>query len=233
MNSSKSVPAESISRTVARLCSSIAAEAGRSTGTWSEQGLRRELVACILGSQVRNEAAAAAANNLEAAGLLGDALWTRADCASFEASVFGVLSARCCYGSSSYRFPKLRARQVAGTRQALSHTSLRDRLRDDADPLKLRRRLVRDLPGIGPKQASMFLRNVGVSTDLAVLDTHVLHFASIVGLCGSPTPRTSSLAQYERIELLLVDYSKRLGHAVGHVDLAIWATMRALREIEA
>ena len=199
----------------------------------TEHKLRRELVACILGSQVRYEMATTALERMEYAGLLDDSWWNNEN-DGFESEIQCVLSGKIskfCDGWR-YRFPNIRAFQLAQTRCVLHKRSLSKRFSDIQDPKQLRQDLVTDIPGIGPKQASMFLRNVGKSYNLAILDTHMLRFMSILNLLSTKKVSIGILRNYEQIENIAVEYARNLGYAVGILDLAIWVTMRAARELE-
>jgi len=77
----------------------------------------------------------------------------------------------------------------------------------------------------------MFLRNIGASYDLAILDTHVLHFMSIQGDPRVDVGQVRTLSAYERTEQVLVRYADTIGFPVGYLDWAIWATMKAAREL--
>lgn len=89
-------------------------------------------------------------------------------------------------------------------------------------------RLMALVTGLGPKQASMFLRNTGHTLELAVLDRHVLVFMDLLGL--APLPKALTLAEYLRREAVFAGFADRLGHSVGHVDWAVWFVMRAARQ---
>jgi len=95
----------------------------------------------------------------------------------------------------------------------------------------MRQSLVTEISGVGPKQASMFLRNTGKSYDLAILDTHVLRFMDMQNLLSINQRNISTVTAYERTERVFVDYADRLGYPVGYLDWAIWATMRAAKEL--
>jgi N-glycosylase/DNA lyase len=205
----------------------------RSTNYWREYDLRKELIGCILGSQVRHEMAVAATANLEQAGLLDDDWWSGDRGDGFESNVFLVLSGRRhnLHCRSHYRFPKARASQLAQARCILAKGSLTARLENDQDPKRTRQCLIEDIPGLGPKQASMFLRNIGKSYDLAILDTHVLRFMDMQDILPIEKARIGTVAGYERAERILVDYADTLGYPAGYLDWAIWATMKAAREL--
>ncbi|MCC7571688.1 DNA lyase [Candidatus Micrarchaeota archaeon] len=198
----------------------------------SEYTLRRELVACILGSQVRYEMASTALRRIERAGLLKDKWWSVSE-ELFETMIFKELSRSDLVTDSNwcYRFPKKRARQLAKARDAIAEKSLIERVLSYNEPKKIRRQLVSEITGIGPKQASMFIRNIGISYDLAILDTHVLQYLSIKKVLDQEQMRVSTISAYEKTESVVIKYADSLGYPIGYLDWAIWATMRAAREL--
>jgi N-glycosylase/DNA lyase len=89
-----------------------------------------------------------------------------------------------------------------------------------------RRILVGEVPGLGPKQASLFLRNIGFTLDLAILDCHVLRYMAWQGTPELAEP-PRSVKRYEHLEDLLRADADRHGVALGELDRAIWLVMRA------
>ncbi len=200
--------------------------------SWSEFDLRRELVACILGSQVRYETALKALLLLEQADLLNDDHWA-GSAETFEDEVFNVLSGQTLSSNEKwcYRFPKVRSKQISKTRDRISDRSLSDRISEFRNPKKLRAILVNEIPGLGPKQASMFLRNIGISYDLAILDTHVLNYMDLKNLLSLKKVKVNTIKNYEQSEKIVNKYAKKIGYPVGFMDWALWATMRAAKEL--
>lgn len=196
----------------------------------SEYSLRRELVACILSSQVKYEMAKAALSRIEGAGLLTDKWWCDNN-NQFESRIVEELSGSNLGAYRSYRFPRSRASQLAKARDAIVARTLTERVYCGNKPLIIRRHLIADIAGMGPKQASMFLRNSGISYDLAILDTHVLHYLYIKKILSLEQLKVSTLSTYEKVESIVIQYAESLGCLVGHLDLAIWATMRAAKEL--
>jgi len=222
-----------IERAVRRLCPLIEQQINaNSSPARTECQLRRELVACILGSQVRHEMATTALEHLEQAQLLQDDLWSGPQ-DSFESRVFDVLSGHTpnLQRKWSYRFPKIRSQQLAKARDAIAEKSLTKRLSTFSDPKNNRKQLVKDISGIGPKQASMFLRNIGWCYNLAILDTHVLRYMDLKKLLCLKKTEINTVKGYEHTESVVVNYAKELGYPAGYMDWAIWATMRAASEL--
>jgi len=80
--------------------------------------------------------------------------------------------------------------------------------------------LVKNVKGIGYKEASHFLRNVGFD-NLAILDRHVLSVLHEYGLIDE-VPRSLTCGRYLEIEEKLVELSEKLGLTLGELDLYLW-----------
>ena len=72
----------------------------------------------------------------------------------------------------------------------------------------------------------MFLRNAGVSYDLAILDRHVLNYMSRLGIYSGTKHFISGLKQYKLHEDVLCEHALELDCPVGLLDWAIWIVMR-------
>ncbi len=193
-----------------------------------------ELTAAILGSQVSYEIAGAAACRLRDEGILCWCL-SNYDDSTLSMQVEEVLRKPLhAHGwrltGRQFRFPRLRARHISETIRTIymENGSLKSILSSCSSETKVRALLIRSALGIGPKQASLFLRNVGYSDNLAILDTHVLRYMflrGMVSLHSSP----ASLHAYEKIENLLLEHSFTIGFPLSCLDQAIWITMRVAR----
>ena len=133
--------------------------------------------------------------------------------------------------SVRYRFPNIKAQQIAGARENIygSGISLREMMGKYSESSELRAALVKLVPGLGMKQASMYLRNVSNSFELAVIDSHVLKYMNAMNLVEK-IPSTISKAQYLVKENILTKYAEKFGYPVGCVDYAIWIVMRVARK---
>jgi N-glycosylase/DNA lyase len=194
--------------------------------------LRKELVCCILSSRVRFEMASRAIELIEQAGLLDNSWWD-GERSDFRSQVSFALSgqSRVAVPRWSYRFHKTRSEYLARARDRLAVRSMSDRLSEFPDPFEARRMLVKDFSGLGPKQSSMFLRNIGRGSTLAILDTHILRFMQLRDLITARELNVGDLKSYERIEQRIAAYASQSGFQLGTLDWAVWATMRAASEL--
>lgn len=198
----------------------------------TEGTLWYELGACILSSRVRYEESLVAARSLRAAGLLSrPPNAQRLD--TFERAAARLLAGHMRKETRSvrYRFPKLRAQQLRRTAEAIygRGLSIRTLLVQCSDSRTARSCLIARAAGIGPKQASMFLRNIGFTHDLAVIDAHVLRYLVLIGEWPAPGVNgVDSLRKYEAIEERFRCLAAELGTVPAYLDTAIWVVMRAL-----
>jgi N-glycosylase/DNA lyase len=202
-----------------------------------EQSLWRELVACILGSQVPFELAQAAVSRLSARGLLNVEDCLR-DGEQFQLRIVEALldpihipemrSGNC----RRYRYPHLRGSHIRRTAESIYQVgeSIGNLLNVSTDSYDARMRIMSATIGVGPKQSSLFLRNIGYADDLAILDTHVLRYVSLLQLLPTAiTARNLGLTTYEKIERALRAYGKTKGLSLSRLDTAIWVVMRVFR----
>jgi N-glycosylase/DNA lyase len=193
-----------------------------------DRALWWELSCCILSSQVPYPVATAAADAIEKAELL---LPQELEPHELATALEDVLTHHVVVGGRSirYRFPGSRAKQLAAAHLAVHRrdASLSTLLATFADASEARRWLVNNVPGAGPKQSSMFLRNVGLTYSLAILDRHVLKYMSALGISDHTLPFVSGMSTYLRLEQTLREHATRIGYEVGLLDWAIWIVMRA------
>ena len=76
------------------------------------------------------------------------------------------------------------------------------------------------MKGVGYKESSHFLRNVGFS-DVAILDRHVLSVLHEHGLIDV-VPRPPTRGRYLEIERKLEELAGKLGFTLGELDLYLW-----------
>ena len=200
-----------------------------------ENNLWREIVACILGSLVRFDLSYFALERLEDMQLLcQDRRSSHFD--QYEQDVMRTLSGEDLveYSSNTHRrypFFRVRANQIRCAAERLYGElgSIRGFLSKANSVKEARRFLVSDVPGIGPKQASLFLRNIGYDVDIAVLDAHVLTYMKWVGLTKVPLKSISTVQKYELLEDLFITRSYTLGYEPNYFDLAVWVVVRVAK----
>jgi N-glycosylase/DNA lyase len=204
------------------------------TTTSNEQELWTELTCCVLSSQVPYDLARAAAHRIDESGVLRKS--DSAEQETLKRELLELLSTPFSLNNSCrrYRFPNTRASQIAAAFCAVREESgsLAELLGRYPDMRCARSWLVANVPGVGPKQASMFLRNAAGSYDLAVLDRHVLHYMRTIELCTITNSDVTTISRYERCEAQLRRHAEFLGHAVGLLDWAIWIVMRTASRID-
>jgi N-glycosylase/DNA lyase len=231
-----SITADRIREAVVHIAAEIDARlSGRPrTVLGSDRELWMELTCCVLSSQVPYDLAKAAALGIDEAGILckgepPEQGILRQGLAEVLSTPF-LVHGRC----RRYRFPNIRASQIAAGFCVVRDKwgSLGELLSRNSDARLARCWLVAHVPGVGPKQASMFLRNAVGSFDLAILDRHVLHYMRAVKLCSVEALHVTTISSYERYELQLQRHAESLGHAVGLLDWAIWIVMRTASRID-
>ncbi|MDY6894344.1 MAG: DNA lyase, partial [Thermotogota bacterium] len=84
-----------------------------------------------------------------------------------------------------------------------------------------RRSLVENIKGIGWKEASHFLRNVG-KEDVAILDKHILRIIKDYNLVKEIPKPSWTEKKYTKLENQLRAFSQMIGEPLGKLDLYLW-----------
>jgi N-glycosylase/DNA lyase len=219
--------ARQLASAVSAICPDIQAvlEVNKKEARHDESDLWQELCSCILSSQVPYELAVQYGRAIAQSEILsrrpsGDDMAT-----ALEVVLRTPVSL--VSGPRLYRFPASKAAQIAKTYRTVLATSgsLHSLLLAFNSPQEGRAWFALNACGLGPKQASMFLRNVGLSYDLAVLDRHVLSYMRTQRLITRDAT-VAHLEPYARVERKLIRHARDLGQLVGHLDWAIWIVMR-------
>ena len=98
----------------------------------------------------------------------------------------------------------------------------------DMDVLEIRRSVIQLVKGLGPKQSSLLLRNIGRGKHIAVIDRHILSFMRLLKLIPENT-EPSSMRSYECHESAFLSYAAFRRLPPDTLDLAIWVVMRTVR----
>ena len=86
----------------------------------------------------------------------------------------------------------------------------------------LREWLVSNVKGLGYKESTHFLRNVGRNGGLAILDRHILRNLKRYGAIRS-LPKTLSRKHYLSIERQFMRFADRTGIPLDELDLLFWS----------
>jgi N-glycosylase/DNA lyase len=116
-----------------------------------------------------------------------------------------------------HRFPNMRARFIVESRKYKD--SLKTIIASFNDKQKLREWLIAEVKGIGPKEASHFLRNIGY-TDFAILDFHIINVLVRHELIEKP--KTLTKGRYLEIEKLLRHIAEKVNLNLAELDLYLW-----------
>ncbi len=81
--------------------------------------------------------------------------------------------------------------------------------------------LVKNIKGLGFKEASHFLRNIGSGEDVAILDRHILRNLKLFGIIEE-IPASLSSARYKQIEKKMTEFAKKIDIPLSHLDLLLW-----------
>ncbi len=128
--------------------------------------------------------------------------------------------------AGAHRFPVARPHYIVMTRDYLRERwgmELRNALRSFSNPLERRDWLAQDarIKGLGYKEASHFLRNIGIKGH-AILDKHVLSCLAELEVVETPKPPTTR-AGYLEIEERLSLFARQVRIDFNELDLVLWS----------
>lgn len=94
---------------------------------------------------------------------------------------------------------------------------------DLKDIIATRDWLVENIKGYGFKEASHFLRNIGLGADIAILDRHILKNLHRHGVISRVPDSVGSRKVYMDIEDKMRAFSRRIGIPMDELDLLFWS----------
>ncbi len=118
-----------------------------------------------------------------------------------------------------HRFPNKRAEFIHKAREHKG--DLKKTIASQPSSRAARDWLVKNITGLGMKEASHFLRNVGY-LDLAIIDKHILTHMLEQGIIEE-RPKTVTRKKYLEYEAILTRVASKLGMPLGVMDLYLWA----------
>lgn len=94
---------------------------------------------------------------------------------------------------------------------------------DKGDIIATRDWLVDNIKGMGYKEASHFLRNIGLGSDIAILDRHILKNLQKYGAIEKVPDSVASRKVYMEIEDKMRRFSKSVRIPLDELDLLFWS----------
>jgi len=204
---------------------------------FSEEQLGCSLVSCILGSRVLYETANACTFHLYRKGLLTPSNLV-ANPGKFEKRLANELSKPIFPPFNKnkgrrYQYSKSKSDYIVRTAIEIyrdNNTNLKTILARCQNGYEAREILREKAIGIGYKQASLFLRNISYSENLAILDSHVMRYMVLLGMVENDTDlRPSNEKDYIKLENTLCKYAILNDKSISTLDIAIWIVMRLIQ----
>lgn len=122
------------------------------------------------------------------------------------------------------RFHNTKSRYIVNARELFSDRLGRLRIRailNRHSAETTRNWLAANIPGLGYKEASHFLRNVGMGGNLAILDRHILRQLVIHGVIAD-IPSSLTATRYIELEERFRCFSRKLAIPMADLDLLFW-----------
>ncbi len=116
-----------------------------------------------------------------------------------------------------YRFPNIRSNYIIKARE--KKTDLWKKINEHLDLYELRDWIVKNFKGIGYKEASHFLRNIGFG-NYAIIDFHIVDL--LVKYNVIEKPKTLGKNKYLEIENSLGKIGNKLNLSLAELDLYLW-----------
>lgn len=167
-----------------------------------------ELVFCLLTPMSRARSCDSAVKDLMKGGLL-----MKGDQDDIAKVIAGV------------RFPENKARFIVEARELFTSPGgydLEKMIHHGTSARTLREWFVKNVKGLGYKESSHFLRNVGIGFDLAILDRHILRNLWRQGVIKE-IPQSLTKKQYLDTEKKMRKFSSKIGIEMGALDLLFWS----------
>ena len=95
-------------------------------------------------------------------------------------------------------------------------------LRFSGNAKEMRFWLMKNVKGIGMKEASHFLRNIGHGDDIAILDRHILKNLKRFNVIND-IPRSLTAKKYIEIERRMKHFAEKINIPLAELDLLFWS----------
>lgn len=122
------------------------------------------------------------------------------------------------------RFKNKKAEYIVTARKIFTkdgRVSIKQLLNSFADIYECRGWFVKNIKGLGYKEASHFLRNIGLGENIAILDRHILRNLNLLGVIEE-IPGSISRVKYMLIEQNMREFARQIDIPISHLDLLLW-----------
>ena len=120
--------------------------------------------------------------------------------------------------TQGHRFADRRAEYIVTARELAP--SLKATIQGSEDIRVAREWLAKSVKGLGMKESSHFLRNVGY-LDVAIIDRHIISNMVDHGILEE-RPKSITKKRYLKYEQILAKVARKVGIALGEMDLYLW-----------
>jgi N-glycosylase/DNA lyase len=124
------------------------------------------------------------------------------------------------------RFPKNKAKYIVEARKFFTEDGklkIKEKILMHKDAFELRDWLIENVKGLGIKEASHFIRNMGFGNEqLAILDRHILKNLKELGVIEE-IPKVITRTIYLEIENKMREFSKRIKIPMYELDMLLWS----------
>ncbi|MBN1622384.1 MAG: N-glycosylase/DNA lyase [Endomicrobiales bacterium] len=168
-----------------------------------------ELVFCLFTPQSKAKTCWAAVNKLKGKNLINS-------CRQNETA--DIL------GTSGVRFKNNKTKYLIEAKKLFTSNgkmAIKQKLEGFRDVFELREWLVENIKGLGYKEASHFLRNLGFGKDITILDRHILKNLKAFGVIKK-IPKTITKNTYMEIEDKMRKFAHKIKVPLSHLDLIFW-----------
>ncbi len=118
------------------------------------------------------------------------------------------------------RFHKTKSRHLLKAREGFPEIARA--ISNGSTPASLREWLAHNVSGLGYKEATHFLRNIGKNGGLAILDRHILRNLKRLKIVRT-VPETLTKKKYLAIEKQFMKFSENIGIPLDELDLLFWS----------
>lgn len=126
---------------------------------------------------------------------------------------------------NAVRFNENKSKYIVQAREMFSQNgniSIKEKLSSLGEPEKIREWLFENVNGMGLKESSHFLRNIGLGDSFAILDSHILKNLHRHGVIEE-IPKSMTKKKYLEIEQKMKEFSEKIGIPLDELDLLWWS----------